>query len=357
MLHVSVDREEGKIKFLAFDENDYEANLGEALLDFIYLNLDVTLFDDSYVLEKGQEEIKRYFTNPDSFPWFVDESMQTDRAMYNYHPYLYAGQKEARRITGTAFKKYYKNNPDYTKAVELQKRLLHAVSYIFDADNKAFKIMSTAAQRYYAYVRFIAEYDELPINKIDRGLSGEPELPLERIAQLPSVSLSCWTPQEDQTQSLDDISKQDIRFQEIYECNSIEEAYRVELYYMIVNNISIRKCGYCGRYFINNKYKNSLYCNRIPDGETKPCYVIAPRKNYEKKLKSNDIAGEYRKRYKTLFARIKNSPSPSEEKMRFDKWKDKAAPLRDEALRANMDIDKFKSKLKEIERSVRNGQH
>jgi hypothetical protein len=43
--------------------------------------------------------------------------------------------------------------------------------------------------------------------------------------------------------------------------------------------------------------------------------------------------------------------------MRFDKWKDKAAPLRDEALRANMDIDKFKSKLKEIERSVRNGQH
>lgn len=137
----------------------------------------------------------------------------------------------------------------------------------------------------------------------------------------------------------------------------IDDICFLEFIKMVQSDISVKKCHNCGKYFINNKYKNSIYCNRIPKGETKPCNIVAPRKNYIEKLKENDVAGEYRKRYKKLFGRIKNAAIPEEEHARFKKWKEKAEPLRDKALKNNMDFELFKDELDKIERSIRNGKH
>ncbi len=159
------------------------------------------------------------------------------------------------------------------------------------------------------------------------------------------------------THTIDLIKKYDFKISEVYDIEMLDQMLYFEFLKMVDYNITVKKCAYqkCGKYFINNKYKNAMYCDRVPKGETKPCNVVAPRKNYAAKLRDSEIAGEYRKRYKKLFGRIKIAAIPKEEQARFNKWKTKAEPLRDEALKTNMDFELFKKELDDIERSIRNG--
>lgn len=216
-----------------------------------------------------------------------------------------------------------------------QQNFKEAAFYCVDEKNSEL-VKYNLLQRYYYYESKADINKDYPISSI------APQIIYE-ISPAPNIDIS-----------INDLTQCSIEIKEAFS-GDIKSLCYLELIKMIQNGITLKPCEHCGKYFINNKYKNSLYCDRIPEGETKPCHIIAPRKNYKAKLQDNKIAGEYRKRYKKLFSRIKNSPVPTEEKIRFEKWKEQAEPFRDKANQEGISIEDFKKQMDEIERSVRNG--
>jgi hypothetical protein len=104
----------------------------------------------------------------------------------------------------------------------------------------------------------------------------------------------------------------------------IEEAFRfenmsdvcfVELLHCIQAGIKYRRCDHCNRYFDVTKYPNTLYCDRIMPGKTKRCNEMGRTKKFDQ-VHKDDILGEYRKAYKTHYARYRMDILPD----RFNAW-------------------------------------
>ena len=129
----------------------------------------------------------------------------------------------------------------------------------------------------------------------------------------------------------------------IYVTESLEELLKLEVYTMIQNNIHIKRCKNCNRYFIQEK-GNQEYCDRIGKGETKACNEIGKSRTYEKRVsKDNSPMALYRKAYKTHFARMRSGRLTKEE---FEAWKDEAAEKRKIAESGKLDLDEFALWLK-----------
>jgi hypothetical protein len=75
---------------------------------------------------------------------------------------------------------------------------------------------------------------------------------------------------------------------------------------MIKNNNLIRKCKFCGKYFVLDRL-NSYYCLRpakiYENGEIRACRDIGPMSNYNKKLEDESLVQLYRKFYRKMHAR------------------------------------------------------
>lgn len=75
----------------------------------------------------------------------------------------------------------------------------------------------------------------------------------------------------------------------LYVPNDIPSLLKFELSEIIKDNIILKICNYCGKYFIASN-RNTSYCNNIaPDYTNKTCKQIARNKKYLES-KSNDVA-------------------------------------------------------------------
>lgn len=95
---------------------------------------------------------------------------------------------------------------------------------------------------------------------------------------------------------------------EIYESSNIAGLLSIEFREMIKNQIYIKKCENCGLYFLPENRIDTLYCTRIQitkKGSTVTCQQIGATRKYTKNTKNNIIYKEYRKTYKTNYARYK----------------------------------------------------
>lgn len=113
---------------------------------------------------------------------------------------------------------------------------------------------------------------------------------------------------------------------------------------MTREDVRIKRCKNCGRYFILEK-GNLEYCDRIAASETKPCNEIGKSRTYEQRITGGSSAmALYRKAYKTHFARIRSGNMTREE---FDRWKAEAADKRRLAESGKLDFDEYATWLKE----------
>jgi len=105
----------------------------------------------------------------------------------------------------------------------------------------------------------------------------------------------------------------------------------------------VKKCKYCKRYFVLEK-GNLEYCDRISDGETKPCSEIGKSRTYEQRISGGGTAmALYRKAYKTHFARVSNGVMGKEA---FEQWKADAMEKRRLAEAGEMGFEEYAAWLK-----------
>lgn len=134
----------------------------------------------------------------------------------------------------------------------------------------------------------------------------------------------------------------------VNKCSYISDFLYFEFNCLFSNNLKIKRCKNCGKYFILKGDYSTDYCDRIPNGEKLTCKKIAAINIRKNKVKNNPILKEYEKAYKRNYARQANHKTTAEE---FRLWTEDATKERDKVLSkyanepSDQIIDDFKTYL------------
>lgn len=91
-----------------------------------------------------------------------------------------------------------------------------------------------------------------------------------------------------------------------------------------------KRCGNCGRWFLQKPGATYAYCSKIAPGETdKTCRDIGATASFQTKVHNNDIWKLHQRAYKKYHARVRKGTMPKAE---FESWAREAEQLRDQAL-------------------------
>jgi len=123
-----------------------------------------------------------------------------------------------------------------------------------------------------------------------------------------------------------------------YEIRSVYDMLSFEFSKMLEHGVRVKRCKNCGRYFILKGNYKTVYCDRIPEGESKNCQTIAAYGNYGGKLKDDPAWRAYNKYYKRYFARAK-SGTISEDA--FKRWRYEAVSRRDRCVEGELSVQDF----------------
>ena len=92
-------------------------------------------------------------------------------------------------------------------------------------------------------------------------------------------------------------------------------------------NIKMRRCKNCGKYFALTGHAGTDYCDRPFGPNGKPCRMVGASKVWAERKKSDDVFSAYRREYKKRFAHIAVGKCTQEQ---FLRW---AAEARKEKLK------------------------
>lgn len=122
-----------------------------------------------------------------------------------------------------------------------------------------------------------------------------------------------------------------------YELN-IDSVCHFELLELIKNNIRLKKCENCHKYFVIYSRADTKYCEREFSEDGKTCRDIGATNAYLEKSKENPVIKIYSKFYKRYYARIKSNKLSKDE---FTKWQKKASLMKTKVLNGNLSIKEF----------------
>lgn len=117
----------------------------------------------------------------------------------------------------------------------------------------------------------------------------------------------------------------------------------LEFEYMCTEGYVIRKCGYCGRYFLPFSAV-SLYCDRPVGGEGKTCKDIAAKEKYNRKVNSDAAKKLYTRLNNAYQMRCSRAPSVYRPESRFA-WQDMAKRLLSEVEAGAMTFEAFEEAI------------
>ncbi len=109
----------------------------------------------------------------------------------------------------------------------------------------------------------------------------------------------------------------------LYSFNSILSAYYFCVLHFIENNIPVKICKNCGKYFIPENRNSSIYCNRIYK-DKKTCKEIGANIAFNEKLKKDEVNTLYRKTLSAKKMLANRNPDIPMYLEKYEKWKAEA---------------------------------
>lgn len=152
---------------------------------------------------------------------------------------------------------------------------------------------------------------------------------------------------DDMTDVLDALDKKDknepIPEQEFFTTEVVSSEEPADLVdFMLVrymrNNLQMKPCKYCGRYFATKRAYKTDYCDRLIDGSTKTCREAGAIRLYEKRMQEDPAVKEYKRSYKAHNARIRYGLMTREE---FNEWSLEARKRRQMCLDGELSLGDF----------------
>ena len=144
------------------------------------------------------------------------------------------------------------------------------------------------------------------------------------------------------------ITKNNVDVVEMVNINTLSDLIHFELFNTIKNKLTIKRCSYCGGYFIPRGRADMEYCNRIIPGEKKRCNEIGAFRKRATLVKTDPVYLAHTAAVKRMSKR-KNSPGGLTEK-KYQDWAWQATNMRDKCLNGEITLEEFQVWLDETSR-------
>ena len=125
---------------------------------------------------------------------------------------------------------------------------------------------------------------------------------------------------------------------EVLETEDPEAFSEFLLYRSLQENLHLRKCKYCGRYFATFGRTKLEYCDRLIENSSKTCREMGSLRLYEQRKMEDPAMREYKRSYKTHNARIRYGLMTREE---FTAWSAEARIKRDLCVAGELPLEEF----------------
>ena len=96
------------------------------------------------------------------------------------------------------------------------------------------------------------------------------------------------------------VKKLELSMIESYIAYDVQSVALLELFKMIQHNLFVKRCAYCGRYFVLRYSYENRYCDRIPEGEKNNCQILGAMRDYQQDIRSNPAKLYYKRAYKKI---------------------------------------------------------
>lgn len=114
-----------------------------------------------------------------------------------------------------------------------------------------------------------------------------------------------------------------------YLCENIIPSFIIELFELTtIENVEIKKCKNCGKFFVPENRSDELYCSNIYEND-KTCKEVGPFKVKQKLMEENNDLKVYRNVYQKLLLRTRRNPENEQYEEEFLQFKKKNAELRE----------------------------
>ena len=133
-------------------------------------------------------------------------------------------------------------------------------------------------------------------------------------------------------------AKENDSLTEMYELSTITDILRFDIMQMVKNNMELKICRHCKLPFIPKGRADSAYCDRIANGETKPCNEIGALNVFKSNHENDEIFKAYQKAYRRIDSRKRMKTITPEE---FKVWGRQARQLRKDCYNGNISFEDY----------------
>lgn len=125
---------------------------------------------------------------------------------------------------------------------------------------------------------------------------------------------------------------------ELLETEDPEAFSEFLLYRYLQEDLHLRRCKYCERWFATHGHTKLEYCDRLIENSTKTCREMGSLRLYEQRKMEDPAMREYKRSYKTHNARIRYGIMTREE---FTAWSVEARARRDLCTAGKLPLEEF----------------
>jgi hypothetical protein len=136
----------------------------------------------------------------------------------------------------------------------------------------------------------------------------------------------------------DYILKNMVEIKQVNEITTLEGMIVFELLSLLDRSAAIKKCKYCGNYFVPQGRSDAVFCERIAKGESKPCRMIGALKLHKAAKAENPIHEAYQKAYRRMNAKCRTKRITQNE---FFAWSEQAREKRNGCLNGELPLAEF----------------
>ena len=334
--------------------------IGELLIDFVTLNDEIVLsLDDEVFLSPYEEDRLELLENlhlVNASDFDFDLKGVLNEYVENYLKQNHISLDEfAKKVAIYDFVKRYEHMHPYFKLIDLytsilpvdnavllddvlnvkrlKEKALEIIGFCLDVDTEKLNSL-TAEKRYFFYTasrrgslprnfksRVITLPDKISMKDYNVFYKKLPDnFDVSTVWKLTSLD-ELKTPQDVTDSTIEFLKQENVQLYDAYEVNSFADIIYLEVYQMILNNIAVKKCEWCGKYLVLKGDYGTKYCSRIPRGKKQTCQHLGSTRDFNARVKKSDASVEYGKAYKRMHARIKYGMLTKED---FKKWNMKA---------------------------------
>ena len=324
-------------KTYALCNQSYDIQIGAGILDFINSGVAATFTAALKILGKFDAEYKeikpaeKIILSPET----EIQHIKKQKALFIKARSILGDVLDSSLYTAIFPPKFYNLHSKifeiYLKYVaELWTEYLHIVKFCFDAEFYAEDLHELSAAKRFSLYSNLHFFDAEIEFKQRFSVAGESDVEIIT----PEDAPQCAFEKDFDCPGglLEEISKISLNTHATSLCTSLREMLAFELFQMLRQDIKIKRCKNCGKYFILKGNYKTDYCTNIPIGETQTCQAIAAAQNYKSKVDESTALQLYNRFYKKYHARVKVGTLKTKA---FKNWQYAAVVMRDRCLDEN----------------------